>query len=116
MYRILSRRGASADGRGFTLVEILIVVVVLGILAAILIPRFTLSAAEARANSCSQNVASINTQVERWNFDNGSWPLNDLSDIAADTDYFPESIPTCPVDASAYALDATTHRVTGHSH
>ena len=30
--------------------------------------------------------------------------------------YFPDGLPACPVDASAYALDLTTKRVTGHAH
>jgi len=102
--------------RAFTLVEILIVVVILGILAAIIIPRFTVSAAEAKKNACAQNAANINTQTERWFFEKGSWPLAALTDIGADADYFPDGIPTCPVDGSAYALDLVTHRVTGHSH
>lgn len=102
--------------KGFTLIEILFVVVVIGILAAVIIPRLTNTAAEARIAACDSNKANINTQVERWYFNNGSWPANDLSDIGADDDYFPEGIPTCPVDGSAYALSGTTHRVTGHTH
>ena len=100
----------------FTLVEILAVVVVLGILAAVVVPRVLVSSAEAKTNSCYQNKASINTAVEKWYFDKGTWPLDDLSDIAADPDYFPEGIPVCPVDGTVYALDAVTHRVTGHAH
>lgn len=113
---MLRIKGARRRAEGFTLVELLIVVVILGILAAVVIPRFTVSAAEAKANACAQNVANINTQVERWYFEEGSWPANDLSDIEADVDYFPDGIPTCPVDGSDYALSATTHRITGHSH
>ncbi|MFW6108611.1 MAG: competence type IV pilus major pilin ComGC [bacterium] len=106
----------TAAREAFTLLELLIVIVILGILAAITLPRFQVSAAEAKKNTCAQNVANINAQVERWYFEKGSWPATNLSDIASDADYFPDGIPTCPVDGTAYALDATTHRVTGHSH
>jgi len=101
---------------GFTLLELLIVVVILGVLAAVIIPRFTVSASEAKKSACAQNVANINTQVERWYFEKGSWPADNLSDIAADSNYFPDGIATCPVDGSAYTIDGTTHRVSGHSH
>jgi prepilin-type N-terminal cleavage/methylation domain-containing protein len=109
------RRNADRRG-GFTLLELLIVIVILGILAAVILPRFQVSAAEAKKNACAQNVANINTQVERWYFEKGSWPAADLTDIAAAADYFPDGIPLCPVDGSAYALDGITHRVTGHNH
>ena len=111
MIRKQSRRKSA-----FTLIEILAVVVILGILAAVIVPRVLASSATAKTNSCLQNKAVINTAVERWYFENGSWPAVLLTDIGADADYFPEGIPACPVDASAYALDGTTNRVTGHSH
>ena len=113
MFEYAVRKGAR---KGFTLMELLIVVVILGILAGIVIPRFYVSAATAKTNSCRQNVANINTQVERYYFEEGGWPASDLSDISADANYFPDGIPACPVDASAYALDAVTRRITGHAH
>jgi len=114
LWTSISRRKRS---RGFTLLELLIVIVILGIIAAVIIPRFTVSATEAKKNTCAQNVANLNTQVERWYFEKGAWPKADLTDIGADMDYFPDGIPKCPVDDSAYAIDGlTTHRVTGHTH
>ena len=107
---------AGLNERGFTLIEILFVMVVIGILAAIVIPRMLYTTQEAQIAANDANKANINTQVERWYFEKGSWPANDLSDIKADDDYFPDGIPDCPVCGGAYTLDGTTHRVTGHNH
>lgn len=96
---------------GFSLLELLAVVVILGIIAAIVIPRISASATTARQNACFQNKAEINSAVERYYFENGALPAN-TSDLAA---YFPDGVPVCPVSGSAYALDSTTKRVTSHS-
>ncbi len=50
--------------RGFTLVEILIVVVILGILAAIVIPQFTQASTEAKQNSLCSDLQSLRSQIE----------------------------------------------------
>jgi general secretion pathway protein G len=49
---------------GFTLVEILIVVVILGILAAIVIPQFTGASTEAKESALVSDLQSIRSQVE----------------------------------------------------
>jgi prepilin-type N-terminal cleavage/methylation domain-containing protein len=97
--------------RGFSLLELLAVVTILGIIAVVVIPRISVSSATAKSNANNQNKAEINSAVERWYFEKGSWPANDLSDIGADTGYFPAGLPTNPVDGSAYSLNAATHRV-----
>jgi general secretion pathway protein G len=50
--------------RGFTLVEILIVVVILGILAAIVIPQFTQASTEAKQNSLASDLQTLRSQIE----------------------------------------------------
>jgi len=49
--------------KGFTLVEILIVVIILGILAAIVIPQFTEASAEARISNLMTNLQTVRSQV-----------------------------------------------------
>jgi general secretion pathway protein G len=49
---------------GFTLVEILIVVVILGILAAIVIPQFTEASTEAKLSSLCTDLQTIRSQIE----------------------------------------------------
>jgi prepilin-type N-terminal cleavage/methylation domain-containing protein len=96
---------------GFSLLELLAVVTILGIIAVIVIPRITASSTTAKLNACLQNKAEINDAVERYYFDNGSLPTG----TSVLTTYLPDGVPTCPISGNAYALDATTKRVTGHS-
>ncbi|MFN3189043.1 MAG: type II secretion system protein [Aureliella sp.] len=97
--------------KGFSLLELLAVVTILGVIAAVVVPRISSSKRGAQEEVNKQNIAEINGAVERWYFEKGTWPADNLSDIAVDTNYFPEGIPTNPVDGSAYTLDSTTHRV-----
>jgi prepilin-type N-terminal cleavage/methylation domain-containing protein len=100
---------------GFSLMELLAVVGILGILAAMILSRVIVSNDNAKEKTCLHNRAEINISVEQFYIHNGSWPANNLSDIAADPSYFPDGLPNCPVSGAAYSIDGTTHRVIGHS-
>jgi general secretion pathway protein G len=95
----------------FSLMELLAVVTILGIIAAIIVPRVAMSSDTAKAKVMAHHKATINSAVERYYIDNNSWPANDLSDIGANLNYFPDGLPANPVDGSAYTLNATTHHV-----
>ena len=96
--------------KAFSLLELLAVVVILGIIATIVVPRVSTSASLAKKKVNAHNKATINAAVERFFIDNGSWPANDLSDMGVD--YFPDGIPTSPYDGSTqYTIDGTSHRV-----
>jgi len=100
--------------KGFTLVELMIVVLILGALAAIAIPRIVGGSNTAKINACRTNVDLINTQIELYYANNDSWPTA-LTDVTEDTDYFPDGAPACPF-GTAYVYSTTTHRVAEHSH
>ena len=53
---------------GFTLVEILIVVVILGILAAIVVPLFSDASSQTRTSSLVTNLRKVRTQIELYKF------------------------------------------------
>ena len=64
--------------RAFTLVEILIVVVILGILAAIVVPQFTNAADEARNGNVVTQLRTLENQLELYRArNNGSYPAVD---------------------------------------
>lgn len=61
--------------KGFTLVEILIVVVILGILAAIVVPQFTSASEDAIKSSLESQLQTISSQVELFRVKNqGDYP------------------------------------------
>jgi type II secretion system protein G len=103
--------------KGVTLIELLIVVLILGALSAIAIPRISQSANNAKQKACDTNVDVVNSAIEMYNADTGAYPIlsADLTDVTVNAAYFPDGAPACPF-STAYAMDATTKRVASHVH
>lgn len=81
-----ARNGLQA---GFTLVEILIVVVILGILAAIVIPQFTSASESAKSSSLVSQLQTIRSQLELYQVQhNGDYPdlVTDWTQITGETE------------------------------
>lgn len=100
---------------GFSLMELLAVVTILGLLAALIVPRMSINGDAAKIKSCMHDRAEINITVEQYYLNTGNWPANDLSDIGSDVSYFPNGPPACPLTGALYRLDPATHRVVGHA-
>jgi len=58
------------DSRGFTLIELMVVIAIIAILAAILIPNFMHARAQAQTTGCVANEKQIATAVEEYAVDN----------------------------------------------
>ena len=91
--RTYRRRG------GFTLIEILIVVVILGILAAIVIPQFTDAAQDANASSARSQLQSIRSQIELHRVQTNGVAPADLAELVVDG--YIRAVPTWPTGFTA---------------
>lgn len=93
----------------------MIVVLILGALAAIAIPRIMGGAKTAKVNACKTNVDMLNSQIELYYANTDAWPTL-LTDVTSDPNYFPDTVtPPCPFE-EIYNYNTTNKRVTEHSH
>ena len=105
------------DGRrGVSLLEAIAAVTILGILAAIVVPRLAASGRAAQAERCDGHCDLIDLQAALFRRNTGAWPAADLSDLAADAALLPDGLPTCPVDGTVYAFDRAAGRCVRHAH
>ena len=91
---------------GFTLVEIMIVVAIIGLLAAIAIPNFVRAREASQTNACINNLRQIDGAKQQWALETGAatGANCDAGDI---TPYLGRNgtdgqFPTCPVGAATY--------------
>ncbi|MGB1974247.1 MAG: pilin, partial [Vibrio toranzoniae] len=65
--------------KGFTLIELMIVVAVIGVLSAIAIPQYQKYVAKAEVASALATMTGIKTNVEAYSAENGAFPDSDLT-------------------------------------
>jgi len=62
------------DGRGFTLIELMVVIIILGILAMYVMPKIMGRPDEARQVKARLDIASLETAIKLYKLDNGMYP------------------------------------------
>src|ERR1700722_16851144 len=62
---------------GFTLIEVMVVVVILGILAAIIVPKIMSRPEQARIVKVKQDILAIQSALDLYKLDNGMYPTTD---------------------------------------
>ena len=83
--------------KGFTLVEIMIVVLIIGILLAIAVPNFLKARESSRAKACVANLKAIQSAKEQWAMDNkkNNTDTPNMTDLVGTAAYI-RTTPACP--------------------
>jgi general secretion pathway protein G len=70
-------RARRAPHRGFTLIEIMVVVIIIGLLAAVIVPQVINKVDEARISKAKADIQSLETALTMYRLDNSKYPTTD---------------------------------------
>jgi prepilin-type N-terminal cleavage/methylation domain-containing protein len=107
--KIVDMKTEATSKAGFTLVEMMIVVAIIGLLAAIAIPNFVRARTTSQTNACIKNLREIDGAAQTWALENNKAP-SDTYTLVNVTPYLGRGVagglPTCPANGT-YSPGAT---------
>ena len=69
--------GHLRKARGFTLIEIMVVVIIIGLLAAVIVPQVVSKVDEARVSKAKEDIQALETALTEYRLDNSEYPSSD---------------------------------------
>ncbi len=101
---------SDARRRGFTLIELMMVILYIGVFAYITLPRVHVSMDTIQNTVCKLNANTINEQIEVYAFLNEGIYPHDVRSVTREIAYFPGAEPECPLGGT-YLMNGLTYRV-----
>ena len=101
--------------KGFATLEVILMVMVIGVLASVAVPRFTNISAKANTAKIQSDLSTLDTAISIYYMENGSYPQNistDLKDYVKDVEKLKPPKGSAYVNGTATKITATDYAIT----